>query len=331
MEPYFFKRSVMPGVRGTLITQNLKFVKMKINPQIFRYSLIAFISGTLFTACKKEGSENGNSAEQKEFATASMESDSEAEVVYDDVFNNVIGVNSEVAIGGTGVFAGRARRSGEEVLGGVAGADSSTCYAVSVVNLNQGSVFPVQVTIDFGAGCTGKDGRVRKGKVNIVYSNRLIFPGATATTTFDNHYVNGVKVEGTHKIINTSTNNQLSFQVLVEAGKLTRESGATIQWNSEKNFVMTTGLSTPLMRADDTFQVTGEANGSVQTANKLYQWSTTITEPLVKTFTCRWISDGVITLKKNGETVATLDYGNGDCDKNAVLSVAGQTVEISLR
>ena len=65
--------------------------------------------------------------------------------------------------------------------------------------------FPVKVVIDFGTtGCRGLDGHYRKGKIITEYTNRLIVPGAFATTRFDGFYVDTIKVEGIHKITNTS-------------------------------------------------------------------------------------------------------------------------------
>ena len=44
---------------------------------------------------------------KKRICHSHFESDAEAEAVFDDVFDNVMGVNAEVGIGGTGFLAVR--------------------------------------------------------------------------------------------------------------------------------------------------------------------------------------------------------------------------------
>ena len=298
---------------------------MKTTTRIISFCLLLSLA---FFSCQKETQTSQTPEEQQEFAAATSESEAENEVIFNDVFDNVMGVNSEVAVGGTGVFGGANRYTGGEVISERVGTDTSTCYVITVTNLNSGSFFPARVVIDFGAGCTGKDGRIRKGKIITEYSSRLIFPGAIATTTFDGYYVNGIKVEGTHTIKNTSTPNTPSFEVKV-AGKLSKANGNFSQWNSERTITMIEGQTT-LTPFDDILTITGGASGSVKKGDKFYQWATHITEPLVKKFICRWIVKGTISLKRSNTQVAILDYGTGGCDNKATFSVGAFRLEISL-
>ena len=294
---------------------------------------ITLFSTTILFSCKKEDSSAGTPAEQKEFASAASESDAEAEVVFDDVFNNVMGVNSNVALGGTGVFGGANYNSGTggEIRNGVSGVDSLTqCYVVTVTNLSTASVFPIKVVIDFKAGCVGRDGKTRKGKIITIYSDRLIHAGATAITTFEDYYINGIKVEGTHKISNKSTASTRIFHVLITGAKLSKSNGDFSQWNSEKTIAQIEGVGTVITPLDDIFKITGAASGSVKRGDKFFQWATVITEPLIKKYACRWIVKGTIALKKSNTSVAVLDYGTGNCDNKAYFTVNGQVTEITL-
>jgi len=283
-----------------------------------------------FISCKKEQSAGGTAEQQQEFATVTSESNAEAEGVFDDVFDNVLGVNTEVGVGGTGVFgiANPGNRN-DEPLSGVAGMDSTACFVVTITQLTANR-FPLQITIDFGAGCTGRDGRTRKGKITTVYTGPLHIPGNSSTTTFDGYYVNDIHVEGTFKITNQSTQDKKAFNIQVLDAKLTRSNGDYIQWNSEKTIAQVEGLGTPFYPLDDVFNITGNNNGAVQKGDRFFQWSTTISEALVKRFTCRWFVKGVVILKKSNAKVAELNYGSGDCDNKATLTVDGQTVEITL-
>jgi hypothetical protein len=59
-------------------------------------------------------------------------------------------------------------------------------------------------------------------------------------------------------------------------------------------------------------------------------WSSEVTTPLVRKFTCRWFVSGVLTINFTGGQ-ALLDFGNGQCDNRATLTVNGQNREITLR
>ena len=163
-------------------------MKIRFIPAVLLSSMLLF-SMLIISSCQKENSQNGTEEEQEIAASrASSESESEAEIVFNGIFDDAMGVNDEVGVGGTGVF-GRL----------------NVCPTVTITRLNPPDLFPVKIVMDFGAnGCVGQDGHFRKGKVITIYTNRLLVPGAIATTTFDGFYFDSTKVEGTHKITNTS-------------------------------------------------------------------------------------------------------------------------------
>ncbi|MDF2187307.1 hypothetical protein [Paraflavitalea sp. CAU 1676] len=300
---------------------------MKTNNLLKASVAAALLLAVVFTGCKKDDNSSTNQAEQQEIATNSSQADAESEAVFDDVLNNVLGVNSDVAIGGTGVFA---RTASAPSNGKENGTEDTPCFTVSTVKLNGSNAFPLQVTVDFGAGCTGIDGRVRKGKMIIVYSGRLILPGNTATTTFDGFYLDSFKVEGTHKVTNASTQEKLSLTIDITNAKLAKPNGNYSTWSSTKTITQTGGQLTPLVLADDVFSVTGQATGTLVKANKTFNWQTAITSPLIKKFACPRISQGTITISHNNSQIGVLDYGTGQCDRKATLTVNGVIFEISL-
>ena len=289
--------------------------------------LVAVIStGLLFSSCKKHDDASG-AAGKEEFATLSAQSDAAAELVFEDVFDNTMGVSTEVGIGGTGVFGREAVAPGGSNR--MEGVDSTACYTVVTKQLST-LRFPLQITIDFGSGCTGRDGRIRKGKIIIVYTGHLAIPGNSAAATFDGYSLDNVKVEGTHKLTNTGTTDKKSYTTQVITAKLSQANGNYVLWNSEKTVAQVEGGATPLIGLDDVYSITGQSNGSVQIDGKYFQWSTAITTPLTKKFSCRWISRGTLTLKKGNDAVAVLDSGPGTCDNKASFSLNGQVQEITL-
>lgn len=284
------------------------------------------------TSCKKEASELSD-AEAKEFGQATSESDAEAEATYDDVFDNVMGVNTEVGIGGTGIFGQANPQYGEELISGVGGTDTvPACVTVTVTRLNPPAAFPVKVVIDFGAGCTGRDGRLRKGKIISVYTGRMIVPGSVVETTFDGYYVNGIHVQGVHRAENKSTSQHWIFAITVRNGKLTKPNGNYTQWNSTKTITQIEGNGTPLYPLDDVFSIKGESNGTVKRDTTLFQWAarTLPDHPLIKRFACRWIVKGKIAIRRTNSDVAVIDYGAGQCDNKATITINGVSFEITL-
>lgn len=300
---------------------------MKTSPQLTRLLVTVMVTGLFFTACKKHDDASSDGGKM-EFATVSAQSDAAAELVFDDVFNNIMGVSSEVGIGGTGVF-GRADVSAGSGYR-VEGVDSTSCYTVITKQLNTATRFPLQITIDFGTGCTGRDGRTRKGMIIIVYTGHLMVSGNSATTTFDSYSLENVKIEGTYKLTNSGTTDKKSYTTQVINAKLSQPNGNYMKWSSEKTVAQIEGGATPFIGLDDVFSITGKAGGSVQIDGKYFQWSTAITAPLTKRYTCRWISRGTLSLMKGNDAVAVLDYGSGACDNMASFSVNGQVHEITL-
>ncbi len=288
------------------------------------FSSLLFTS-LLFTACQKEQSQSEQDAQEVAASRISGESESEAETVFNGVFDDAMGVNDEVALGGTGVF-GRL----------------NVCPTVTVTRLNPPDLFPVRVVMDFGTnGCVGPDGHFRKGKVITVYTKRLIIPGAVAETGFEGFYVDSVHVEGAHRISNISTvvtpgipPVDRKFRVVVTNGKLTRPNGNYVSWNSEKTITQVEGLGT-LLPLDDIFKIEGGSRGQVKRGNLLVGFNSTITEPLMKRFNCRWIAKGIVKTTRinaavNNPWIATLNFGNGSCDNLAVLTINGVSYQITL-
>lgn len=314
-------------------------MKLIINPSRLA-TLVFFLFTLVISSCKKEQSDAGGSAQDEEFASqASSEADAESEIIFNDVFDNVIGVNNDFGFAGVGVF-GRANTGTE--IGIVSRGDTTRCFTITYLHLNPPHVFPAKVILDFGAGCRGRDGHLRSGKIITTYTDRLINPGAKATTTFENFKFDEIKVEGTHEITNlsipVSVNNPIlvhKWKVAVEAAKLIKPNGNYTEWNSTKYISQVEGMLTPFIPLDDIYKIEGGANGKVKRDNIIVAWRAEITEPLVKKFNCRWIVKGKIkviriTLNSSSPWVALLDYGNGDCNNKALVTINGVTHEITL-
>jgi len=300
-------------------------------PKLVSAAFIAFLF--FIVSCGKEKSQSGTDAQEEEVSSVSGEADAESESTFNEFFDDVMGVNNDVGVSGSGVFFGRP--------------DSLTpvprCFTITITHPNN-TTFPAKVIIDFGSiGCPGPDGRVRKGKIITEYTNRLTVHGAMATTTFLNFFVDAVQVEGTHQITNVSgspvppTTIARKYKVEVINGKLTHPNSNYTEWSSTRTITQVEGLLTPDLARDDAYKIEGSANGVVKRNNLLVRWESAITEPLLRRLTCRWIVKGRVRSVRanlpdpnNSPWAAVLDFGTGACDNQASITINGRTRQITL-
>ena len=284
--------------------------------------LLAFslITAITFSSCKKEESLTPLTATETdpvELAVTQQATteEAESEAQFDDVFNITASMNTSEVGEDLGVSA---NVSGLTELGSTT-ANTARCFTITVVP-NIPHVFPKTVTIDFGTGCLGRDGKFRKGKIVSIYTNRMVVPGAKVSTTFIGYYVDSLKIEGTHITENTSNSNMQGWKVKVIDGKITNtNNNRWKKWNSIKDVLQVAGNGTPNFPLDDIYKIEGAATGSNSGG---HTWSSLITEPLIKKFACPWIVQGKVRLNRDGRT-ALLDYGNGNCDNQAVIYING--------
>ncbi len=281
-----------------------------------------------FASCKKDNSiaDPATEAPTEEIATLeAVHNDADADAIFDDVFNMTGSISTddageELGFGGSlpGAFSnGRDMTTTDS---------AARCFTVHVVP-NIPHVFPKTVTINFGDGCLGRDGKFRKGKIVSIFTAPLSVPGSKVSTTFINYSVDSFRVAGTHITENTSTSNLNGWKVKVLDAKVTNtNSNKWHQWNSLKSITQTEGNGTPAYPFDNVFRITGGAAGSNSGG---HSWTSAIQEPLIKKFTCRWIVKGTVKLTRDNRE-GLLDYGNGSCDNQATITVNGITRAITL-
>jgi len=262
---------------------------------------VSMVSLSFLASCKKD------KAEADDDATTTADQFQEAEGVSSDV-----DVISDIAVE---THSANFRLGSGNTAGDPFGIQS--CATVTNDTVAQ------VVTVDFGSGCTGHDGRTRSGQIIIHYSGGTYFtPGFRRVVTFNNYYVNSRHLEGTRTITNNGNNQagHLNWTVNAVNMKVTRPNGVYHVWNSLRNREMTAGdtlLSNPL---DDVYSITGTASGSNSNGNSC---SATITNPLIKRGDCQWIVSGTVSITPSSRPMRTLDFGNGNCDDVATVTLNG--------
>ncbi|TNE52653.1 MAG: hypothetical protein EP344_15475 [Bacteroidetes bacterium] len=191
--------------------------------------------------------------------------------------------------------------------------------------------WPNTITIDYGPdGCTGPNGQhTLKGKIIVTQSDAMFIAGATRTKTFENFFVDDVQVSGTKSWTNNGldASGNWSYTKTATDMQLSFPDGTSTMWSHTHTSTLIQGALT-LTHWDNVWSTTGSSSGTNRNG---VAYTATITEPLIKKATCRWISEGIVEFTRDGNT-STLNFGNGTCDRFGTLTLPnGDTVVIKLR
>lgn len=191
----------------------------------------------------------------------------------------------------------------------------------------EGDVYPKTITMDYGTGTELANGKVISGKIIINISAPPLTNGATKNISYENYFVDSLQISG-NKVITFIGDNETS-KIFSSTGDMTFTfaDGSTMTKISEHVRQWVSGIDTELNPSDDIIHITGSSSSIRSDGNEMQK---VINEALVKTGSCRFITQGIITFSKTGESPAVLDYGDGTCDNLATLTKDGETKEIIL-
>ena len=258
----------------------------------------------LFTACNKEDETPGMD-----------DSPVELEATYDDTFEEV-----DAIVDAAMTYFNEGGRVAEEEV------DELIRCGIRTHDYENKTI-----TIDFGDGCIGWGGRIRKGKIIITYTDRKFVPGSIWITTFEDFYVNDIKVEGLRTCTNVSVSieDNPSFNIMLEGGKLTWPDGtfAEREANHTRTWIR---MGSPLR---DEITLIGSASG---VNRRGVSYTVTIVSMLRFKRAC-WATrifipvEGVKLIKREGQPDVLIDYGDGTCDSLVTVTINGVSREVDLR
>jgi len=188
---------------------------------------------------------------------------------------------------------------------------------------------PQVIIIDFGAGCEGKDGKVRSGRIIITSAK---FENATTerVKTFENFYVDGKKVEGT-------VNKTITFSREDHTKVAEVEEDITITFPDDEG----TARRISSMTRQYELKVLGLVRDNIITSWGIVEFTRvngikvtkTIDEsaPLVFKMSCHRIVSGIVNVTTSDNRSWTIDYGDGECDNKATITNGDKTRIIRLR
>jgi outer membrane murein-binding lipoprotein Lpp len=192
-------------------------------------------------------------------------------------------------------------------------------------------------TIDFGTqGCALPNGNIVKGKIIISFSKNFTTPIKTISYTLVGFYHNGKLIEGTKTIthelkstdiltaIHPVTTHSIDVKITYPDGKIYSRIGTRVR-------EMVDGFTSIMNWEDNIFKVWGYHITTFPNGSK-YTCTIQKTSPLLIKMSCKmpFPVSGVVEITKN-DGKATLDYGKGDCDDLATITVNGVSKEIHLK
>jgi len=178
--------------------------------------------------------------------------------------------------------------------------------------------WPKVVTLDFGDGCEDEDGNIRSGKIIVTITGNLREEGSVRTLTFEDYYVNGNKVEGEKTMTNTGREDGfIVFSIELAKSKIIRKDSVVIERDALKTRTWIVGEETPEGR-DDVFLI----NGTVNRTNKDGLLITKTINNLMRARNCRFPLSGTVEIStEEYQPLAVIDYGDGECDKFATVTI----------
>jgi len=274
--------------------------------QLSLLALLFSASIIIFTACKKD--------DTKEDQTKATSVD-QGLLLAERTFNDIGNYTSEALTA----------RKGKLKSGETTSIQGASCLIISF----DLTAVPYKLILDFGsANCLCEDGLYRRGKIIVSYTEGIGDSLAALNTTLENFFVNDNQITGTRTLIYKGHNQagHANWDVTVNGSIVLASGEGTITYQASHNSEMIEGESTPDY-TDNVFSLTGSASGTAITGQA---FSSVITAPLISKMTCGHFVSGIVEITPAAEPMRSLNYGNGECDNKATITVSGITFDITL-
>lgn len=213
-----------------------------------------------------------------------------------------------------------------------------------------------QYTVDFGTGCTGPDGRTRKGKLffdmtgSTYNAKRYRHPGFKVDITSSNYVVDNNAVSVNKTISNTTPTNVIGTTAyngtnltwgITSNITINKDGGGTVTWSCNRSQELTNtsftlcynGQNIPINWTKAVIKINGTATGTNANGES---YTATATD-LVRDFTCAPNGNGrhpfikgTVDYKPGSRANRHIDYGDGGCDFGATVVINGQSFTMQL-
>ncbi len=200
----------------------------------------------------------------------------------------------------------------------------TSCSVITIDN----TMDPKIITIDFGTGCTGKDGKVRSGQI-IITSTSFENASAERVISFRDFFVDGRKIEGVvNKTITLDSQDHSRVAEILENITVTFPDEAG-QCHRVASLIREYHFNKPGILRDNILTSYGSVEFTRVNGLKITK-TISETSPLVFKVSCHRIVSGVITFTTSDNRTWTVDFGNGECDNLATITSGDETRIIKL-
>ena len=198
----------------------------------------------------------------------------------------------------------------------------SDCVQITLTSNGNGGT----IVLDFGASCQLNNGATVSGIINLEYS-AIVAGERTIDYTFEDYTYNGNGVSGGGQIVRTIANSNGNPQSTVNEEITVSFPGTSVTATRNglriAEWVEGVGSGTWL---DNVYHIDGNWNTVFSNG---FQRSGDVTQTLVRKLNCLYFVSGVIEVEQEGLT-GSIDYGTGECDNTAMLTLNGQEFTIIL-
>jgi len=269
-------------------------------------SLALFVAAMVFTACEKTKDESTNAT----FTVKASEDEALADTYWNVIDSDIDYVSDLME-----------SNNFKSV--------TDTCPMI-IVDHPDSVYFPRTITIDYGDEyCETWHGRMKKGRIIINITDRMHLAGSVRTVTLEDFYIDRHHIEGVKTITNNGFNDSgnMNFDVVLEGGQITFPDEGTITRTMNHNREWTAGIETPRYWWDNEWLIRGTASG---TNIDGIEYSNEIITPVLVKSVCRFPVSGTIEMNITDVGTPVLDYGDGECDNIATITLGDRTWDIIL-
>lgn len=285
-------------------------------------------SALLFSSCKKKEVEDNDTSGAGDHAFAETCS------------NDILNIGQQASYGQGSFNSNSATYKGSEwnIYNACAVLDFDTLLNTDADTL----------TVDFGTGCTGKDNRVRKGILRFVYTAGLHYRDSgnviNVSTPGSTYYVDGHQVIVNSKTITNkghSTNGFLTWTINSDID-VNAANGAKLHWTTtNRTKVLLAGEmpnNQPIDWPNAKIAIYGDASGTYTKPNGTnHSFTVKVSQAtwLVRDFTCgtnrRFFVAGTLEFTPDSKPTRYVNFGTGNCDNLAVVTINGHYYNVTLK
>ena len=211
-----------------------------------------------------------------------------------------------------------------------AGTPDNAWYLSScaTVTLNTKST-PQILTIDFGTSCTGRDGKVRSGKIIISSDGFNTFP-SVRKKSFENYIVDNKKITGTieksiqkdadNKIRTANSKEDITIQLTDQQGTVHRVADITRQYQLNSSNIQ-----------DNSQVKSWGVVAFTRAGGEKFTKTIAASNPLVFSASCHHIVSGIVNFSFGDGEGWSINFGDGSCDNKAIVTRGTKSREITIR